>query len=77
MSVIDRIYQFLEYKFLSDKQLDQLNLSKYVGVSKESFNEKMNVIIEAKKDGLKTNVDGGEITLDNAESLVKAQVVET
>ena len=34
MSVIDRIYQFLEYKFLSDKQLDQLNLSKYVGVRK-------------------------------------------
>ena len=37
MSVIDRIYQFFEYKFLRDKQSDQLKLPKYVGVSKKSL----------------------------------------
>ena len=37
LSVIDRIYQFFEYKFLRDKQSDQLKLPKYVGVSKKSL----------------------------------------
>ena len=37
LSVIDRIYQFFEYKFLRDKQPDQLKLPKYVGVSKKSL----------------------------------------
>ena len=31
----------------------------------------MSTITKAKNDGLKTNVDGREITLDNAESLLK------
>ena len=33
-SVIDRIYQFFEYKFLPDKQLNDSKLPKWVGVSK-------------------------------------------
>ena len=33
-SVIDRIYQFFEYKFLPDKQLNESKLPKWVGVSK-------------------------------------------
>ena len=37
LSVIDRIYQFFEYKFLRDKQPDQLKLPKYVGVNKKSL----------------------------------------
>ena len=49
LSVIDRVYQFFEYKFLPNKQLDELKLPKWV----------------------ETNVDGKEITLDNAESLLK------
>ena len=33
----------------------------------------MSTITKAKNDGLKTNVDGREITLDNAESLLKGR----
>ena len=72
LSVVDRIYQFFEYKFLPDKQPDELKLPKWVGgASKERFNEILNIITKAKSDGLKTNVDGRETTLDNAESLLK------
>ena len=73
LSVVDRIYQFFEYKSLPDKQPDEtrLKLPKWVGASKERFNEILNIITKAKSDGLKTNVDGRETTLDNAESLLK------
>ena len=37
LSVIDRIYHFLEYKFLSHKQPDELKLRKLVKLNKESF----------------------------------------
>ena len=49
----------------------KLKLPKYVGVNKERFHEILDTITEAKKDRLKTNVDRREITLDNAESLLK------
>ena len=69
LSVIDRIYRFFEYKFLPN----ELKLPKWVNVSKETFNEIQSTITKAKKDGLvpKTNVDGREITLGYAESLLK------
>ena len=41
---------------------------------KGKFNEILNIITKAKNNGLKTNVDGREITLDNAESLLKGIV---
>ena len=71
LSVIDRIYKFFEYKFLPNKQLNGSKLPKWVGVSKERFNEILGTVTEAKNDGFITNVDGREITLDNAESLLK------
>ena len=37
LSVIDRIYHFFEYKFLSHKQPDELKLPKLVKLNKESF----------------------------------------
>ena len=40
-------------------------------VSKERSNEILSTITKAKNDGLKTNVDGREIPLDIAESLLK------
>ena len=43
LSVIDRIYQFFEYTFLSNKEPDQLKLLKYLRASKESFNEILNI----------------------------------
>ena len=55
----------------NEKNLDQLKLPKWVNVSKERFNEILSTITKAKDDGLKTNVDGREITLVNAESLLK------
>ena len=35
VSVIDRIYQFFEYKFLPGEQSDELKLPKWVKVSKK------------------------------------------
>ena len=74
LSVIDRIYQFFEYNVLPDKRLNESKLPKWVEVSKERFNEIPSTITKAKNDGLKTDVDGREITLDNAESLLKSIV---
>ena len=74
LSVIDRIYQFFEYKSLPDKRLNESKLPKWVEVSKERFSEIPSTITKAKNDGLKTDVDGREITLDNAESLLKSIV---
>ena len=56
-----------EKPLLFNKKTDQLKPPKYVGASKERFNEIMNIITKAKNDGLKTSVDRREITLDNAE----------
>ena len=42
-----------------------------MGKSKKRFNEILSIITEAKNNGLKANVDGEEITLDKAESLLK------
>ena len=50
---------------------DKLKLLKWIKVSKTRFNEILSIITEAKNNGLKVNVDGEEITLDKAESLLK------
>ena len=57
--------------YLTKKNQDQLKLPKWVNVSKERSNEILSTITKGKNDGLKTNVDGREIPLDNAESLLK------
>ena len=54
-----------------EKNPDQLKLPKWVNVSKKRSNEIMRTITKAKNDWLKTNIDGREITVDNAESLLK------
>ena len=46
-------------------------LPKWVKVSEKRFNEILSIATEAKNNGLKTNVDGREITLDNIESLLQ------
>ena len=56
---------------LKNKKPDELKLPRYVGASKERFNEILNIITKVKNDGLRTNVDGREITLNNVESLLK------
>ena len=58
--------------YFTKKNPDQLKLPKWVNISTERFNEILSIITKAKKDRLKTNKDGREITLDNAESLLKS-----
>ena len=74
LRVIDRIYKFFKYKILPGEQTDVAKLPKWVSVSKERFNNILSIITKAKSDGLKTNVNGKEITLDDAESLLKGIV---
>ena len=71
LSVIDRIYQFCEYKFLPGKQADKSELPKWVNINKKRFNVILSTVTKAKNKGLRTNVDEGEITLDDIESLLK------
>ena len=52
-------------------QPGRLMLSKCVKVIKKRFNEILSTVTKAKNEGLKTNTDGKEITLDNTESLLK------
>ena len=49
----------------------RLMLPKWVKVNEERVNEILSTVPEAKNNGFKTNVDGREITLDKAESLLK------
>ena len=46
-------------------------LPKWVKVSEKRFNEIQKTVTEPKNNGFKTNVDGREIALDNAESFLK------
>ena len=69
--LLTKFINFFEYKFLPDKQQDELKLPKWVNVSKERFNGILSTITEAKKDGLKTSVNGRETTLYKAEHLLK------
>ena len=71
LSIIDRIYQFFEYKFLPGKQTDKSELQKWVNINKKKFNEILSTVTKAKSEGLRTNVDEREITLDDIESLLK------
>ena len=50
LSVIDRIYQFFEYKCLSDKQPDESKLPKWVKVTKQRFD-----VIKKKVQNAKNN----------------------
>ena len=52
-------------------QPGRLMLLKWVKVIEERFNEILSTVTKAKNEGLKTSVDGREITLDNTERLLK------
>ena len=56
---------------MSGEQLDELKLPKWVKVNKKKFNEILSTVTKAKNEGLRANVDGREITLNNTESLLK------
>ena len=71
LSVIERIYQFFEYKFLPSELSHELKLPKWIKVNKRRFKEILSTVTKAKTEGLRVNIDGREITLDNTESLLK------
>ena len=67
-----------DYKNLKDsdyqpdqpQQPDKLKLLNWVKVSKERFNEILNIVTETKNNKLKTSIDKKEFALDDAESLL-------
>ena len=46
-------------------------LPKWVDISEKRFNEMLSRVTKAKNEGLRANVNGRKITLDNVESLLK------
>ena len=68
--MIDVAYYLFNAFGISTKP-GRLMLPKWIKVSEKRFNEILSTVTEAKNNGFKTNVDGREITLDNAESLLK------
>ena len=55
LSVINRIYQFFEYKFLLGEQPDELKLPKWVKVSKKRFDMIKNKVQNAKNNNLQAS----------------------
>ena len=61
LSVINRIYQFFEYKFFWGEQSDESNLSKWVKVSKERFDVMKKKVQNAKISNLQARPKGSKI----------------
>ena len=68
--MIDVVYYLFNSLGKSSKP-DRSMLPKWVKVSKKRFHEILSTVTKVKKMGLKINVDGREITPDNAENLLK------
>ena len=68
--MIDVVYHLINVFGISTKT-GRLMLPKWIKISEKRFNEILCTVTEAKNNGYKTNVDGREIPLDNAESLLK------
>ena len=62
---------YLSSTFGISSQSGRLMLLKWVKVSKKRFNEILSTITKAKNNVSRINVDGSEITLNKAESLLK------
>ena len=66
LSVIDRIYQFFEYEFLSDKQPNwqqtnkQSNLPKWIKVSKQRFDVIKKKVQNAENNNLQARPKGSD-----------------
>ena len=68
--MIDVVYYLFNSIGISS-QPSRLIKPKWVSVSEKSFNEILSTVTKANNEGLRTNVDGTKITLDNTESLLK------
>ena len=56
---------------MGGEQSDESELPKWVNRNKKKINEILSTVTKARNEGLRTNVDGREITQDNTESLLK------
>ena len=61
LSVINRIYQFFEYKFLLGEQPDELNLPKWIKVSKQRFDVIKKKVQNAKINNLQARPNTGKV----------------
>ena len=61
LSVIDRIYQLLEYKFLLREQPDESNLPKWIKVSKRRFNVIKKKVQNTKSNNLQARPQEGKV----------------
>ena len=68
--MINVVYYLFNPLGISSKS-GKLMLRKWVKLSEKKFNKILRTVTKAKNRGLKTNVDGREITLDNTERLLK------
>ena len=68
--MIDVVHYLFNSIGISSKP-GRLMLPKWVRVSEKRFNEILSTVTKAKKEGLRTNVDGREITLDKSGGLLK------
>ena len=71
LSVIDRIYHFLEYKFFSGEQSDESNLPKWVKVSKQRFD-----VIKTKVQNAKINNLQALILMNQTNYFMKQKIVK-
>ena len=68
--MIEVVYYLFNSLGINSKP-SRLMLPKWVNISKKGFSKILSTVTKAKNEGLRTNVDGKEITLNNTESLLK------
>ena len=61
LSIINRIYQFFQYKFLPGEQPDESNLPKWMKVSKQRFDMIKKNVQNAKINNLKARPKGSKV----------------
>ena len=68
--MIEVVYYLFNSLGISSKP-GRLMLPKWVKISEKRFTEILSAVTKAKNEGLRTNADGREITLDKSEGLLK------
>ena len=68
--MIDVVYYLFNSLGISSKP-GRLMLPRWVNINRKRFDEILSTVTKVKNEEWRTNVDGREITLNNAESLLK------
>ena len=68
--MIDIVYYLFNSLGISSKP-GRLMLPRWVNINRKRFDEILSTVTKVKNEEWRTNVDGREITLNNAESLLK------